>query len=118
MPVSSPPISASWKAREITREYGALLVFDEVMTGFRISYGGAQARHITPDHHHGQGHRRRLPGRLRRPQDIMEMVAPAAPMYQAGTPSGNPLAMTAGIKTGLLKRPGTYEKLEATTKRL
>ena len=108
--------------REITREYGSLLVFDEVMTGFRISYGGAQARFgITPDlTTMGKVIGGGLPvGAYGGRKDIMEMVAPAGPMYQAGTLSGNPLAMTAGIKTlELLKRPGTYEKLEATTKRL
>ena len=108
--------------REITREYGALLVFDEVMTGFRISYGGAQARFgITPDlTTMGKVIGGGLPvGAYGGRKDIMEMVAPAGPMYQAGPLSGNPLAMTAGIKTlELLKRPGTYEKLEATTKRL
>jgi glutamate-1-semialdehyde 2,1-aminomutase len=108
--------------RELTREHGALLVFDEVMTGFRISYGGAQARFgITPDLTTlgkviGGG----LPvGAYGGRADIMEMVAPAGPMYQAGTLSGNPLAMTAGIKTlELLKQPGTYERLEAITQRL
>ena len=108
--------------REITREYGALLVFDEVMTGFRISYGGAQARFgITPDlTTMGKVIGGGLPvGAYGGRKEIMEMVAPAGPMYQAGTLSGNPLAMTAGIKTlELLKRPGTYEQLEATTKRL
>ena len=108
--------------REITREYGALLVFDEVMTGFRISYGGAQAKFgITPDlTTMGKVIGGGLPvGAYGGRADIMEMVAPAGPMYQAGTLSGNPLAMTAGIKTlELLKRPGSYEQLEATTKRL
>ena len=108
--------------RELTKEHGALLVFDEVMTGFRISYGGAQAKFgITPDLTTlgkviGGG----LPvGAYGGRADIMGMVAPAGPMYQAGTLSGNPLAMTAGIKTlGLLKQPGTYERLEAITQRL
>ncbi|MEB3334029.1 MAG: glutamate-1-semialdehyde 2,1-aminomutase, partial [Cyanobacteriota bacterium] len=108
--------------RELTREHGALLVFDEVMTGFRISHGGAQAKFgITPDLTTlgkviGGG----LPvGAYGGRADIMEMVAPAGPMYQAGTLSGNPLAMTAGIKTlELLKQPGTYERLEAITQRL
>jgi glutamate-1-semialdehyde 2,1-aminomutase len=108
--------------RELTKEHGALLVFDEVMTGFRISYGGAQARFgITPDLTTlgkviGGG----LPvGAYGGRADIMGMVAPAGPMYQAGTLSGNPLAMTAGIKTlELLKQPGTYERLEAITQRL
>lgn len=108
--------------RELTREYGALLVFDEVMTGFRIAYGGAQEKFgITPDLTTlgkiiGGG----LPvGAYGGRQDIMSMVAPAGPMYQAGTLSGNPLAMTAGIKTlELLQRPGTYEQLDQITKRL
>ncbi|GAB4147054.1 MAG: glutamate-1-semialdehyde 2,1-aminomutase [Cyanobacteria bacterium J069] len=108
--------------REITREQGALLVFDEVMTGFRISYGGAQEKFgITPDLTTlgkviGGG----LPvGAYGGRRDIMQMVAPAGPMYQAGTLSGNPLAMTAGIKTlELLQRPGTYEYLERITKKL
>ncbi|MEB3361286.1 MAG: glutamate-1-semialdehyde 2,1-aminomutase, partial [Synechococcaceae cyanobacterium] len=108
--------------REITREHNALLVFDEVMTGFRISYGGAQEKFgITPDLTTlgkviGGG----LPvGAYGGRAEIMAMVAPAGPMYQAGTLSGNPLAMTAGIKTlELLKQPGTYERLEAITRRL
>ena len=108
--------------REITQEYGSLLVFDEVMTGFRISYGGAQAKFgVTPDLTTlgkviGGG----LPvGAYGGRADIMSMVAPAGPMYQAGTLSGNPLAMTAGIKTlELLKKPGTYEQLDRITKKL
>ena len=108
--------------REITKEYGALLVFDEVMTGFRISYGGAQERFgVTPDLTTlgkviGGG----LPvGAYGGRADIMSMVAPAGPMYQAGTLSGNPLAMTAGIKTlELLRKPGTYEQLDRITKKL
>ena len=88
--------------RELTQDHGALLVFDEVMTGFRIAYGGAQERFgVTPDLTTlgkiiGGG----LPvGAYGGRADIMSMVAPAGPMYQAGTLSGNPLAMTAGIKT-------------------
>jgi glutamate-1-semialdehyde 2,1-aminomutase len=108
--------------REITREHGALLVFDEVMTGFRISYGGAQARFgITPDlTTMGKVIGGGLPvGAYGGRADIMAMVAPAGPMYQAGTLSGNPLAMTAGIKTlELLKQPGSYERLDSITKRL
>jgi glutamate-1-semialdehyde 2,1-aminomutase len=108
--------------REITRDNGALLVFDEVMTGFRISYGGAQARFgITPDlTTMGKVIGGGLPvGAYGGRAEIMAMVSPAGPMYQAGTLSGNPLAMTAGIKTlQLLKQPGTYERLEAITKRL
>ena len=108
--------------RELTKENGALLVFDEVMTGFRISYGGAQAHFgVTPDlTTMGKVIGGGLPvGAYGGRRDIMEMVAPAGPMYQAGTLSGNPLAMTAGIKTlELLKQPGTYEKLAATTETL
>lgn len=108
--------------RELTQEHGALLVFDEVMTGFRIAYGGAQEKFgITPDLTTlgkviGGG----LPvGAYGGRRDIMEMVAPAGPMYQAGTLSGNPLAMTAGIKTlELLRQPGSYDSLERITKRL
>ena len=108
--------------RELTQENGALLVFDEVMTGFRISYGGAQAKFgVTPDLTTlgkviGGG----LPvGAYGGRQDIMSMVAPAGPMYQAGTLSGNPLAMTAGIKTlELLQKPGTYQQLEQITQQL
>ncbi len=108
--------------RELTKEDGALLVFDEVMTGFRISYGGAQARYgVTPDlTTMGKVIGGGLPvGAYGGRADIMAMVAPAGPMYQAGTLSGNPLAMTAGIKTlELLSQEGTYEKLESTTQRL
>ncbi len=108
--------------REITKEHGALLVFDEVMTGFRIAYGGAQAKFgVTPDLTTlgkviGGG----LPvGAYGGRADIMSMVAPAGPMYQAGTLSGNPLAMTAGIKTlELLSKPNTYRELDRITKKL
>ena len=108
--------------RELTKEHGALLVFDEVMTGFRISYGGAQAHFgVTPDlTTMGKVIGGGLPvGAYGGRADIMGMVSPAGPMYQAGTLSGNPLAMTAGIKTlELLKQPGIYEKLTATTQKL
>lgn len=108
--------------RVLTQEHGALLVFDEVMTGFRIAYGGAQEKFgITPDLTTlgkiiGGG----LPvGAYGGRRDIMQLVAPAGPMYQAGTLSGNPLAMTAGIKTlELLQRPGNYEQLDRITKKL
>jgi glutamate-1-semialdehyde 2,1-aminomutase len=108
--------------RELTRDYGSLLVFDEVMTGFRIAYGGAQSRFgITPDlTTMGKVIGGGLPvGAYGGRAEIMAMVAPAGPMYQAGTLSGNPLAMTAGLKTlELLRRPGSYEQLERSTKRL
>ncbi|WP_442941965.1 glutamate-1-semialdehyde 2,1-aminomutase [Nostoc sp.] len=108
--------------RKLTQEHGALLVFDEVMTGFRIAYGGVQQKFgVIPDLTTlgkviGGG----LPvGAYGGRQEIMSMVAPAGSVYQAGTLSGNPLAMTAGIKTlELLQQPGTYEYLDRITKRL
>ena len=108
--------------RVLTEENNALLVFDEVMTGFRIAYGGAQEKFgITPDLTTlgkviGGG----LPvGAYGGKKEIMSLVAPAGPMYQAGTLSGNPLAMTAGIKTlELLQKPGTYEYLDQITTKL
>nr|B8HYK1.1 RecName: Full=Glutamate-1-semialdehyde 2,1-aminomutase; Short=GSA; AltName: Full=Glutamate-1-semialdehyde aminotransferase; Short=GSA-AT [Cyanothece sp. PCC 7425] len=108
--------------REITQEQGALLVFDEVMTGFRIAYGGAQEKFgVLPDLTTlgkiiGGG----LPvGAYGGRREIMSLVAPAGPMYQAGTLSGNPLAMTAGIKTlELIRQTGTYEYLDQITAKL
>ncbi|MFQ6059597.1 MAG: glutamate-1-semialdehyde 2,1-aminomutase [Anaerolineae bacterium] len=108
--------------RQVTKEHGTLLIFDEVMTGFRVAYGGAQELYgIDPDLTTlgkiiGGG----LPvGAYAGKREIMEMVAPAGPVYQAGTLSGNPLAMTAGIETlKVLKEPGVYEKLEAKTAKL
>ncbi len=102
--------------RELTLKYGALLVFDEVITGFRLSYGGAQGLYgIRPDltclgKVIGGG----LPvGAYGGRRAIMENVAPLGPAYQAGTLSGNPLAMTAGIQTLTLLRSGRiYEELE------
>lgn len=107
------------KLRELCSAHGALLIFDEVMTGFRLSLGGAQEIYrIRPDITAlgkivGGG----LPvGAYGGPRHIMERVAPVGPVYQAGTLSGNPLAMTAGIKTiELLSVPGVYEKLNAST---
>jgi glutamate-1-semialdehyde 2,1-aminomutase len=108
--------------REITRRNATLLIFDEVMTGFRLALGGAQQRYgIRPDMTClgkivGGG----LPaaaygGRA----DIMATVAPDGPVYQAGTLSGNPLAMAAGIAMlDLLARPGTYDSLETRSARL
>jgi glutamate-1-semialdehyde 2,1-aminomutase len=102
--------------RKLTGESGALLIFDEVITGFRIAYGGAQAAYgVTSDltclgKIIGGG----LPvGAYGGRREIMEMVAPVGPVYQAGTLSGNPLAMTAGIETlKILGKPGVYERLE------
>ena len=108
--------------RELTKKYGALLVFDEVMTGFRVAYGGAQEHFgVTPDvTTMGKVIGGGLPvGAYGGRKDIMSLVAPAGPMYQAGTLSGNPLAMACGIKTlEILKRPGSYEYLEKITSKL
>ena len=109
--------------REITARYGALLIFDEVMTGFRVAFGGAQARYgIRPDLTTlgkviGGG----LPvGAYGGRKDIMSMVAPAGPVYQAGTLSGNPLAVAAGLAMlrHLKAHPEVYERLEANGARL
>ncbi|HEV2763345.1 MAG TPA: glutamate-1-semialdehyde 2,1-aminomutase [Pyrinomonadaceae bacterium] len=108
--------------REVTRGHGALLIFDEVMTGFRLARGGAQELYgITPDLTTlgkiiGGG----LPvGAYGGRRDIMEQVAPAGPVYQAGTLSGNPLAMTAGLTTLRRLRDKTvYEQLERAGARL
>ncbi|MDT8305900.1 MAG: glutamate-1-semialdehyde 2,1-aminomutase [Anaerolineae bacterium] len=108
--------------RDVTAAHGALLIFDEVMTGFRVHPGGAQTLYgITPDLTAlgkviGGG----LPvGAYGGRRDIMEMVAPAGPVYQAGTLSGNPLAMTAGIETlRALQEPGLWAALEEAGARL
>merc|ERR1740130_1176870 len=118
-----PPTKAFLEElRELCDGQSTLLVFDEVMTGFRIAYGGAQQHFgVTPDvTTMGKVIGGGLPvGAYGGRKDIMEMVAPAGPMYQAGTLSGNPLAMTAGLKTmEILKRPGSYEQLTEKTERL
>lgn len=108
--------------RQLTNDYGALLIFDEVITGFRVAYGGAQSIYgVTPDltclgKIIGGG----LPvGAYGGRREIMEMIAPAGPVYQAGTLSGNPLAMAAGIETlKILSQPGTYERLETASNHL
>jgi len=108
--------------RKLTRDHGALLIFDEVMTGFRLARGGAQERYgITPDITTlgkiiGGG----LPvGAYGGSRDIMNNIAPAGPIYQAGTLSGNPLSMTAGLVTlRRLRDKSVYDQLEAASKRL
>jgi glutamate-1-semialdehyde 2,1-aminomutase len=103
--------------REATADAGALLIFDEVITGFRVAYGGAQEYYgVRPDltclgKIIGGG----LPvGAYGGRRELMEQVAPAGPVYQAGTLSGNPLAMAAGIATlSLLKKKGVYRDLDA-----
>lgn len=108
--------------RELATESGALLVFDEVMTGFRVAYGGAQSYFgVTPDiTTMGKVIGGGLPvGAYGGKREIMEMVAPAGPMYQAGTLSGNPLAMTAGIETlKKLSVPGAHDELERKSQKL
>ena len=108
--------------RKLCNKHGSLLIFDEVMTGFRISYGGAQQHWgITPDlSTFGKVIGGGLPvGAYAGKKEIMEQVAPAGPMYQAGTLSGNPLAMRAGIETmKILKQPGSYEYLDKITGKL
>jgi glutamate-1-semialdehyde 2,1-aminomutase len=108
--------------RNLTTKYGTVLIFDEVMTGFRVALGGAQAKYgITPDLTTlgkviGGG----LPvGAYGGRADIMKWVAPSGPMYQAGTLSGNPLAMVAGI-TALTEwaKPGVFAQTEAITTKL
>ncbi len=102
--------------RDLTREYGTVLIFDEVMTGFRLARGGAQERFgVTPDMTClgkiiGGG----LPvGAFGGRREIMEMLAPLGPVYQSGTLSGNPLAMAAGLATlRALSEPGFHERLE------
>lgn len=109
--------------REITRQYGALLIFDEVITGFRLGLGGAQEYYgVTPDLTTlgkivGGG----MPmGAYGGKREIMDMVSPMGPVYQAGTLSGNPVATAAGLETlRILKEdPGVYERLEKKARKL
>jgi glutamate-1-semialdehyde 2,1-aminomutase len=118
-----PPAPGFLEAlRKVTQDNGALLIFDEVITGFRVGPNGAQGLfNITPDITTmgkiiGGG----LPvGAYGGRKEIMEMVAPLGPMYQAGTLSGNPLAVSAGIATlKELNKPGVFERIDDLAKRL
>ncbi|HFC09989.1 MAG TPA: glutamate-1-semialdehyde-2,1-aminomutase [Chloroflexi bacterium] len=118
-----PPVEGFLQGlRKITQEHGAVLIFDEVMTGWRVHPHGAQGLYgVTPDLTTlgkviGGG----LPvGAYGGKREIMEMVAPLGPVYQAGTLSGNPLAMTAGIVTlRALQKEGVWEQMEAAAQRL
>jgi glutamate-1-semialdehyde 2,1-aminomutase len=118
-----PPVPGFLEAlREACDEHGTVLIFDEVMTGFRVARGGAQALFgVTPDLTAlgkiiGGG----MPvGAFGGRRDIMQHISPLGPVYQAGTLSGNPIAMTAGLKTlDLLSAPGFHEALTATTEQL
>lgn len=108
--------------RKLCDEFGAVLIFDEVMTGFRVALGGAQAHYgVRPDLTTlgkviGGG----MPvGAFGGKRDIMEKIAPLGPVYQAGTLSGNPIAMRAGLKTlELISKPGFFETLSKQTARL
>jgi glutamate-1-semialdehyde 2,1-aminomutase len=107
--------------REITARYGTLLIFDEIMTGFRLARGGAQEQYgVTPDltclgKIIGGGFPVGAYGGRR---EIMEQIAPSGPVYQAGTLSGNPLAMAAGLATlHATSEPGFYERLEELGRR-
>jgi glutamate-1-semialdehyde 2,1-aminomutase len=108
--------------REVCDEHGAVLIFDEVMTGFRVALGGVQAVYdVRPDLTTlgkiiGGG----MPvGAFGGRREIMEKIAPLGPVYQAGTLSGNPVAMTAGLKTlELISMPGFFDKVSAKTEAL
>ncbi|TDJ49774.1 MAG: glutamate-1-semialdehyde-2,1-aminomutase [Nitrospina sp.] len=122
MGVVPPQMGFLQSLREVTAKHGALLIFDEVITGFRVAFGGAQQRYgIVPDltclgKIIGGG----LPvGAYGGRRDIMDTVAPTGSVYQAGTLSGNPLATIAGIEMlNLLSEQGVYENLDAKSKKL
>lgn len=118
-----PPVDGFLEGlRAICDEYGAVLIFDEVMTGFRVSRGGAQERYgVTPDltclgKVIGGG----MPvGAFGGKRDILTHIAPTGPIYQAGTLSGNPIAMAAGLAAlDQLAEPGLYDSIFASTQKL
>ncbi|MEW8181331.1 MAG: glutamate-1-semialdehyde 2,1-aminomutase [Candidatus Thiodiazotropha endolucinida] len=118
-----PPVPGFLETlREVCDKHGAVLIFDEVMTGFRVALGGAQAHYgITPDLTTlgkviGGG----MPvGAFGGRHDIMQKIAPLGPVYQAGTLSGNPVAMSAGLKTlELISEPGFHDRLSAKVEKL
>jgi glutamate-1-semialdehyde 2,1-aminomutase len=108
--------------RDLCTQYGSLLIFDEVMTGFRVALGGAQALYgITPDlTTFGKIIGGGMPvGAYGGRRDLLSQIAPSGPIYQAGTLSGNPVAMAAGLATlKLIQEPGFYEGLAENTRRL
>lgn len=122
MGVAPPKPEFLMRLRSLTEEHGTVLIFDEVITGFRVAYGGAQQLYGIPADLTtlgkviGGG----LPvGAYGGKASLMDLVAPSGPVYQAGTLSGNPLAVAAGTKTlELLRRPGTYDRLEMLGKKL
>ena len=108
--------------RELCTRHGALLIFDEVMTGFRVALGGAQARYgVTPDlSTFGKVIGGGMPvGAYGGRRELMQQISPAGPIYQAGTLSGNPVAMAAGLAMlELIQAPGFYADLEAKSNAL